>query len=141
MATSQAKLHDVFLQRLLDLQKTADAVATSFQNTGPRKWYVPQSLTSLLPPDLTPPFDRTEINTNYGVVTADATNPGTIGDITSLQQQLAYVASEERAFRLRQAGPCRLLAHAHGRLKGHGNDNGVFYRVQVDAAASLKASN
>ena len=145
---TKAKVHDVFKNRINDLVENAEGQAKAAMGDGPRPWQVPQETEadSLLDvPNLhKPAFDREDPNTNYGEAigaaeTADGA--GTLGDVVSLKYQIAYVAAEERAFRLRHATPVRCLTHAVCSREGHGNPKGIFGGVQKMAEDAIRAGS
>jgi hypothetical protein len=54
---------------------------------------------------------------------------GSAGDAMAMKMQSDYVATQERAYRLRQLSPVRACMHAAARRLGHGQDNGIFGRI------------
>jgi hypothetical protein len=134
MPENIAKIHDVFLARVVALQALAKANTSAYRGTSVGGWSAPDSVTGGLtdPKTLTPAFNRDAINENYGQALQGA-GAGTIGDIISLQRQIGFVATEERAMRMRYMRPPRATAHAYGRLDGHANANGVFGKIRTAA--------
>lgn len=137
--TVQAEVHDVFSNRLDALTQDAQTNAAAYTATGQRIWQVPAGVTDLF--DLAslhdPAFDRQPINDQY-VQVMEADDPGTIGDVVALKQQIDYVTMEERAFRLRHITPCRGVAFAAGRRYGHGVGN-VFPNVRSQVLDAIAA--
>lgn len=126
----KGRVHDTFRKRVKERRTVAKKIAESAQGSGQRPWDVPEDLKDK---DLTdipglhdPAFDRNEMNANYDEAMASATDPGTLGDVMGVKLQVDYVASEERAFRLRHATSVRCIVVAHGRALGHGHDKGVY---------------
>ncbi len=140
---TKAKTHEVFDKRLYELAKHASEQAIALVSGGGRPYTRPASLFDrdlLHVPSLHDKgYDRNEINTNYDQVTQSAASPGTAGDAASLKLQGSYNATEERAFRARHATQIRCTVHAHSRLRGHGDNAGVFGRVQSEAVNLIKA--
>ena len=139
--TTKGRIHSIFRTLLQELQTDAASIAGSLATDEVRPWCVPAALEGvdlLDPSKLDAPFDRTEMNTNYAQVMQDPANPGTVGDVVALKQQIDYVAAAERAFRLRHCPMIRSIVHAHGRLSGHGA-GGVFPGVQQMVEDVLKA--
>ena len=121
---TKATVHDVFIARVKDLHnRLSKKVKDGFTREGQREWYLPEAWLSTVDlhdiQALMTGFDRTAINDNYIQCMSDAGNPGTIGDVISLKQQLDYNAAEERALRLRHASVIRTMTHACGRRRGH----------------------
>lgn len=126
----KARVHETFSKLVKESRTNAKKLADSVKGDAQRVWDLPEALADK---DLTdvpqlhdPAFDRNEMNANYDETMADATNPGTVGDVMALKVQIDYVSAEERAFRLRHASSVRCIVVAHGRLAGHGHDKGIF---------------
>lgn len=139
--TKKGQIHPVFAARLQELRQQASTIAGAYSGTAVRNWQVPSGLqTDLLVVPLlhVPAFNRQPINDNYIDAMKSSTDPGTVGDIVSLKQQLDYNAAEERAFRMRHASLGRCLAFAAGRRHGHGVGD-VFPLVEQQAANLLAA--
>lgn len=135
--TKKSKLHEPFEKRIKQLQKDSKNLSQAFTGGEQRKWQIPEGLksTSLLdvPKLHDPDFERKEINANYDEVVQTAQSPGTNGDTCSLKQQIDYMATEERAFRLRHATSVRCMSISHGRRDGHSKGNGIFDSVRRQA--------
>jgi hypothetical protein len=110
----------VFSERLKQLRANAGGQAAAVRGEKARPWQVPDNMKDLLDvPNLHKAgFDRQEINDAYQTCMQDTENFGTVGDIIALKQQVDYVATEERAFRLRHATICRCLIHGAARRFG-----------------------
>jgi hypothetical protein len=122
------------------LQAEAQAIADSFAGEAQRVWQVPAVLDTALTdvPNLhEPAWQRQPINANYASA-MQSDEPGTVGDIIGLKQQIDYNAAEERAFRYRHATLCRCLAHQHGRRHGHATSD-LFPYVVKQVQDSIKA--
>lgn len=138
------EIHQVFVERLKELQANAVNLQNAFQGKAHRKWQVPSMIeTSLL--DVSklhePAFNRESINTQYDQVTKDRESAGTVGDVISLKLQLDYNACEERAFRARHMSLCRAFCIGHGRRIGQGHGN-IWSRnngIEAMAAGYLAA--
>lgn len=130
----RARIDSVFAQRLNELRNDATSQAASFQGSTNRAWQVPAETADLLdvPKLHQPGFDRTALNVNYQECVQDTDDPGTVGDVISIKQQIDYNATEERAFRLRHATVVRCFTHAAGRRHGLGAGR-VFPNIQKQA--------
>lgn len=139
----KAKVHDVFRKRTKQLRAGAKQAADSITATAQRGWDIPNELDdktlTAVPTLHEPAFDRKEINANYDEVLASGSDPGTVGDAASLKHQIDYNAVEERAFRLRHATPVRCIIVGHGRLAGHGHEQGIFAAAENLAADLIAA--
>lgn len=127
--TKKAKIHDVFKDRLKELQtRDADAIAGSIKASAQRLWQVPEKLHDTKLTDVpklhTDAWDRAKINENYvDCMTGVDAAAGTVGDVISLKTQIDYNAIEERAFRMRHATITRSIIMQHGRRDGHAKSN------------------
>lgn len=141
--TVKAKTHPVFTKRLDQLKEQAENLAKAFKGEAHRKWQLPNELEDKdlldVPTLHLPPFDREPINSNYDDVVSSAASPGTSGDLVALKRQMDYNASEERAFRFRNATLVRCLTHGHGRRFGHSKDKGVFPTVRTEIDDIIQA--
>ncbi len=115
---TQASIHPVFQERLEELQEQAGANAAAARGDGQAAWDLPTDLAT----DLfdikalhTPAHDRDDINTNFARLVSSPDTAGTTGDVIALTYQNDYVASEERALRLRHCNLVRSVAHATAR--------------------------
>lgn len=77
-------------------------------------------------PGLKAPFEREDINTGYEGVYSNRAAPGTVGEAMAAKVQVDYLASAERAFRLRHCSVLRAELHASSRRAGHGRPDGVL---------------
>ncbi len=134
----RARVDATFAQRLNELKQDAAAQAAAFQGSGNRAWQVPAETKDLLDvPNLhNPGFDRTALNTNYQQCVQDPNDPGTVGDVIGLKQQIDYNAAEERAFRLRHATITRCFTHAAGRRFGLGAGR-VFPNIEKQVSDAI----
>lgn len=136
MATgsSKAKIHDQFHNRLVALEAWAAAMSDR-----PSWCLADADANPLDPATMTgDAFDRSAINENYQACMADASTPGTHGDVASLKRQIDYLAAEERAYRLRHASQLRCAAMSRARLNGHGRGT-MFRRVEQVCADLFSA--
>ena len=142
--TSKATVHDVFKERIEDLQKRlARLSGDGYCRTAQRAWWIPQAW---IDKDvdihdiqaLEEGFDRTPINENYVDCLKDAADAGTVGDVISLKQQIDYNAAEERALRLRHSSVIRCLTHACGRRRGH-CESRLYLDIEKQVADLIKA--
>lgn len=82
-------------------------------------------------------FDRTTISDEY--VAALEEEGGTVGELSATKMQCDYVASMERAFRLRFTNSVRAKFHAAARRKGHSAEKGVLARTMTFAQELIAA--
>lgn len=66
-------------------------------------------------------FDRTEAGGAY----KGTLHGGTSGTCSAHNMEVAYMSMMERSFRARHKTPCRSIAHAAGRRRGHGDPGGI----------------
>lgn len=132
-ATSKAKVHDGFRQRLMDLMAQSTVFANAFKRADQRGWNVPSNLEA---PHLfaiaelhKQAFDRLAANDNYLECFQNSDDMGTVGDVIGLKLQIDYVAAEERQFRFRHASACRNICHAMSRRRALG-DGPVFREIE-----------
>ena len=158
-----AKLHDIFVQTIGALRTYANGVGQDMiirKSAG--TWFVPgdpeavqtsaKAVADCTPVDYWPgdpldikgiahAFDRSEINANYMDIHKDMGSSGTTGSAGVLKQQLDYVSSAERAYRLRHLTPVRCMMHHTVRRTGHAHEQGVFATVLDDVVDNLKVSS
>lgn len=124
-------LYDVFLAQQEAERSYAGRASSAARGSGTRSWFVPGGSWSGDPLDLpgvAAAFSRTAIAGAYQSFFFDPA--GTAGDCLAAKLQSDYLASQERAYRLRHLTPVRAAAHACARLAGHADaGNGVFARV------------
>ena len=124
---SKGQVDSNFSNRIDSLEARANDHAQSFKSmNGLRPWHTPDELTDrdlLDVPSLhNPCWDRNNINSLYSeqLLAGPGKQGGTSGDLIAMKWQADFMASEERAFRLRHASLPRCAAMMHGRLDGHG---------------------
>jgi hypothetical protein len=83
------------------------------------------------------PFDRSQSNSWFADAIKDPSNPGTVGDQAVTTAQVDYLASMERAFRMRHARWPRMMIHAMGRKAGHGNDKGPLVQCVLESIRGM----
>lgn len=138
---TSAIIHAVFQNRLTSLQAQAKAAYLHAAEGSLRVWGLPEELrTDLLNIAKLhlPAHDRQELNSNFEKVTQSTKTAGTTGDAISLSFQTDYVASEERALRLRHSSLCRSLAHAAARRYGLATGN-TFANIREQAEKMIQA--
>lgn len=124
-------LDEVFLLNTLNLKTTAEGIADSLLNEGQRPWQTPPDWSGdpLDVEGMADGFDRSEAGEVYGE--ALQSEEGSAGDAASMKLQSDYLATRERAYRLRHATPIRCALMAASRRAGHGDAGaGVFARVE-----------
>ena len=121
-------LDDRYLSQTLQLRTVNTALAAASTESGQRSWMVPDLGTGdLTVPGLAKAFDRSTVADNYSQILTS--QDGTDGDAMAAKLQSDHLAAQERAYRLRSAGPVRCGLHAAARRAAHGMTNGVFGRV------------
>ena len=125
---------DTYLEtQLTTLQTQAKDEGTVRQSGAQNKWMRPELFETGGDPkdwrDIADIFSSDA--TNQVVIDAikDVNNPGTTGDLVIANLETDYLATMERAYRLRltMSWP-RAVAHACGRKLGHGHANGPLMR-------------
>lgn len=127
-----------FEYQLRQLRAIAQQNATAFRSGGMTVWYrpdgyyqqnrfVPAGADPTDPDEPARLFNRDVANASAVTAVADATRPGTVGDLVVSGLQADYLACWERAYRLRHQTPWpRMLIHASGRLYGLGDARGPW---------------
>lgn len=147
--TPRGRITTQFEARVFDLETKARKQSEQFRdNNGPRPWHTPIDMANknlLDVPNLhEPSWNRDVANQIYAqeVLEEDKNSVGTSGDIAGMRKQIAFMAVEERAWRLRHASAVRCAALAHGRLAGHGvTSSGVFSKVKNVVDNHILAGN
>ena len=118
--TPKGKIHTTFDELLKALREQALAQYEGVMGATVQPHDLPpNAITQRDIPQLhTGGFDRSAINENYADCLTDPQNFGTVGDVVSLKQQLDFVATAERAYRVRHMSPVRAAAHSAGRRRG-----------------------
>jgi len=145
--TSKGKVDEKFSKRISQLEDVAGQMAEVFRYSGDaRPWHVPEELKEKELLDVkgldNPAWDRNDINRVYAddVLGKPGAKGGTTGDLIAMKWQADFMASEERAFRLRHASYTRCAAFMHGRLKGHGTpQTGVFGFLKAGVQSFISA--
>lgn len=126
--TSKVDVDPTF-ERMLEMlreaaEKNANAIA---QGTAP-VWHMPVGWPGNLDDweAMTKAFDRKKLNELTAKAQSDAANPGVIGDLIMGTLQIDYLAAAARAFHARYATKPRRLALMTARLKGQGQQDGVY---------------
>lgn len=138
-----------FEKRVADLEVKARLQSQQFRSgDGTRPWHTPDEMKDknlLDVPNLhEPSWNRDDANKLYAqdVLEENKDSVGTSGDIAGMKKQIAFMATEERAWRLRHASTVRCAALAHGRLDGHGGaETGVFAKVKNVVDNHILAGN
>lgn len=126
--TSKGKIDATFNKRIDDLESSANSIAESYRTgyspSNFRKWAIPAEIQNLwhVPSMHMPTWDRFKINELYSaeILNGNPDTGGTCADLIAMKLQNDFLASEERAFRLRHASYTRCGAMAHGRFDGQG---------------------
>jgi len=142
--TSKGTVDGKFKQRIANLEERVKKSAEHFKTqSGYRDWNVPKELHDPLDvPSLhVPAWERNSINQLYSetILVGPGDAGGTCGDIIAMKWQADFMATEERAFRMRHASFTRSAAAMHSRLKGHGTGGqGVFSVLEKTVASWIE---
>ncbi|NDD52304.1 hypothetical protein EBZ39_00230 [bacterium] len=141
--TPKGKIDAVFEKRIKDLEKSARSTADTYKSgyTQYRKWATPEGVSNLwhVPSLHMPTWDRFEINKLYSadILNGDPQSGGTCADLIAMKLQNDFLASEERAFRLRHASYTRCGAMAHGRFDGQGKEGESSFSFIKDSIKEI----
>lgn len=132
--TSRGQVDPKYTKRINDLEQKAQKMSEQFKTQSDfRRWHTPEDMKDrdlLDVPSLhNPSWDRNNINQLYSetILAGPGQQGGNSGDLIAMKWQADFMASEERAFRMRHASLVRCASLMHGRLKGHGlGGRGVF---------------
>lgn len=136
--SSKGKVTAVYQKRVRDLVDKAKVISRAFRyQDNFREWHTPRDLDGndllLVPGMHNPAWARNEPNILYSqtIHSGPNTASGTAADIIATKLQIDFLATEERAWRLRHMSLIRGACLAHGRLNGHSNSpQGVFERAK-----------
>lgn len=124
---SKGQVDSKFTKRVNELEEIARKMSEQFKTwQNFRPWHTPKDLADrdlLDVPSLhNPCWDRNNINQIYSekILAGPGKKGGTSGDLIAMKWQADFMATEERAFRMRHASLPRCAALMHGRLDGHG---------------------
>lgn len=127
---SKGQVDATFEKRVNALEEIAREISAQFKTWQDlRPWHTPKELAGRdlldVPALHNPCWDRNAINELYSeqILKGPGTQGGTTGDLIAMKWQADFMATEERAFRLRHASLARCAALMHGRLDGHGQQN------------------
>lgn len=129
-----------FEKRLRDLQLHAAQEYAARGEGGQVQWFRPGGwdgdLTDL--EGMGEPFSRAQSNQGCVDAIKDPKQPGTTGDVVAATTMIDYLATMERAFRVRHTfRRCRATALMLGRVRGHGSDNGSFIQTGVEYVRAI----
>jgi hypothetical protein len=138
---SLSDIRDRFVTVVTWLKDSAETAANALRNTEQRTETTADKNEWTGDPfdleNLGKPFDRTEQNEDMHKVVTARDKLGVIGDLQLITLQGDYLATLERATRLRLSTRCRATAHAAARLRGHGHTGGLFNRGVIGQIARL----
>lgn len=143
MATAKGKVDSKFEDRLDDLKKKAQKQSEHFRShDGTRLWHTPEEMSErdlMDVPNLhEPAWNRDSLNQLYAENILALKDGGVVGDLIGVKRQINFMAVEERAWRLRHASKSRCLAVSHGRIKGHGDQRGIFSMIKNEIENRMK---
>lgn len=143
--TSKGVVDDKFKERIKQLEEQAKKMAEYYRelSSKPRPWNTPKELKDRelmdVPSLHNPCWDRNKINETYSeqVLSGPGKSGGTTGDLIAMKWQADFMATEERAFRMRHASYVRCAALMHGRLNGHGREKVSVFSFFKDAVENM----
>jgi len=135
--SSVANMDPNFEGQLRTLRTQAQQEAQSRQQGQPTPWMMPErkawSGDLFDSAGMHSPFDRTQANQDFVKAVSDATKPGVVGDLIATTTQVDYLATMERAFRMRHTmRRPRAVLLAAGRKTGHGDPQGTLTQCGVE---------
>lgn len=127
-ATSKVDVDPVFERMMEMLRDTAEKTANAISEGTAPSWHMPKDWPGNLDDweAITKAFDRSKLNELTAKAQSDASSPGVTGDLIMGTLQIDYLAAAARAFHARYASKPRRLALTTARLKGQGQQEGVF---------------
>lgn len=120
---------DSGFERLMEmLRDAAEKNAKAISEGSAPVWHVPVDWPGNLDDweAITKAFDRSKLNELTAKAQSDAASPGVTGDLIMGTLQIDYLAAAARAFHARYASKPRRLVLATARLKGQGQQEGVY---------------
>jgi hypothetical protein len=144
MPESRSRVDPNYERQLKTLQAQAAAEADARSNGNQARWMRPdlQGWSGSLDDweGMSKPFDRTDANASAVEAMADATNPGTSGDVVAGTVMAHYLGTMERSFRARHhLRRPRATAHLVGRKRGHGDNQGTLVQSGLEYVRGLVA--
>ena len=138
---SQVEVSDTFEMQIRSLIASNKANAGASRDGTQPSWMLPDAeggeedwegdLFSL--EKLSVPFSREAIAEDFRRTVENPDNPGVSGDLVAATLQSDYLGAMERAFRARHTmRRPRAMAHAAGRMHGHGSDRGTLAQTALE---------
>lgn len=155
---SRVDVDDNFEKRVTDVMFGARETGAALSQSGATSWVMPepaalrnaQQEAGESPDDLMwngslfdlenigISFNRDDLSERFQESVTDAENPGVSGDLISATAQIDYLGTMERAFRARHTmRRPRAMAHAAGRMLGHGHPSGVLATTALDYVTDI----
>ena len=132
---AKAELDPSFKTLMDDLRDHAAQQSEARPNGEQVRWFRPSNGDGKLTDfqALGDAFDRSQSNEQFIDAVKDANDPGVTGDLVATTTMIDTLSVWERAYRMRHTmRRPRAVAHALGRLKGHGAQDGVYGRNNVE---------
>lgn len=132
---SKADIDPVFEKRLRDIQQAAAAEHDQRSVGGQVLWDRPTGWAGVLTDfqAMHTAFARDKANADYLEATKDPKHPGTTGDIAATTTMIDYLATLERAFKVRHTlRRPRAMAHTLARKYGHGHQHGPLIQSVLE---------
>ncbi len=141
-ASAVADVDPVFQKQLKSLQAQASAEASARLIGSQTQWMMPEkydwkgSLTDI--EGIASPFSRQYSNDKFVDAIKDPKKPGTVGDLIVTTTQIDYLATMERAFRVRHgSGRVRAILQANARKTGQGKDGGSIIQCPLEHVRAI----
>lgn len=135
MTSSKIQIDRNYENRETELRAACNAVAAGLDGTQGVDWMLPADEWNEDLQDwdgLKQPFSRDKINEQL-LDALKSDDPCTMGDVVVGSVEIDMLSQMERAFRSRHCmSQPRVLALHAGRMKGHGNVNGVLGKGHLD---------
>jgi hypothetical protein len=114
-----------FQQLLTTLRDAAKADGDAALSGAAPTWFLPPDWPGdpFDPDGFAAAFQREDLN---AAVEEALNGDAPMAELAGYKLQIDYIATLERAFRMRHASPAALAAMAAARRRGHGRDGGVF---------------
>lgn len=142
MATTQSDIDPVLDKLVRGLQEKQQAIAEAMLQGKAAPWLMPPlrgwSGDLFAWDHISSAFDSAAANEMFVKAIRDVTNPGTVADIIINTTQAEWMSIAERAFRncytMRRP---RMMAHALGRIEGHGSQQGTLVQTALEYLRNL----
>ena len=140
-ATAKADVDPNFTAQIVALRTQADAEQKARIKGNQVAWMVPDkgewSGDLFDREGMARAFQRDKANEDFVAATSDPLKPGVTGDMIVTTLMIDYLACMGRAYHARHTmRRPRAMAHAMGRKKGHGDNNGTLTQTALEYVRS-----